>query len=91
MSPTPDGYISAEDYNSWLQHPVTRAVSTARRTTIRFLEEFLGNGGTVDAENVATTALNTTINVGYIKGLREALNPPDYLHQGEADDTYEED
>lgn len=67
--------VTREEYEEWLQHPVTMAIAASREDDVRRVQEFLGNGGTIDADNTSATAINTAINIGYIKGLREALAP----------------
>jgi len=73
--------ISWEDYKAWLNNPVTREITVARQGDIARLHEFMGNGGTINGDSIDSTAISTATNVGYIKGLREALAPPDYLQQ----------
>jgi hypothetical protein len=89
--PSPDGYISQEDYIAWLHHPVTKVITDARYGDILRTQEFMGRGGTLDATDINITALNTAFNVGYIKGLREAVDPPAYLEMSIVDDTHDED
>ena len=71
--------ITLEDYHSWLAHPVTQAVKASRDKDIKEVSEFIASGGTLDGDSTNSTALQTALQVGYIKGLREALNAPTHL------------
>jgi hypothetical protein len=88
--PTPDAYITLEEFRMWLQHPITRIVHSARRRQIDDLRIDLGRGGTLDVDNLNSTALNTAFRVGMIQGLEDAFEPPETVllqGEGEEDDS----
>ena len=74
--PTADNYITLQEFNMWLQHPITRIVCAARLRMANRLADEMGRGGTLDCDNLNSTALNTAVRVGYLRGLREAFEPP---------------
>ena len=74
--PTPDNYITREEFASWLQSPITRIVSASRKADVAKLQQEMSAGGTFDANSVESTALNTAFRVGYILGLSQAFDPP---------------
>ena len=66
--------ISKVDLVNWQQLPITRVVEAAILAQIKQTLLHVGEGAVLDTGNPGSTAQNYSKAVGYIEGLRAALN-----------------
>lgn len=57
------------DFEEWLQNPVTQWVFYAARKESESVKESLASGSTLDSRSIESTALMTAGNIGYLDGL----------------------
>lgn len=66
--------VSRDEVVSWLSEPVTKLVHQQLHELIKEAILSLGGGGVLDADRPENTAQNYAKMVGYIQGLRTAVN-----------------
>lgn len=65
--------MTPEQLELWKSWPETQEVLTAISNEISSLKDGLGNGIVVDTSSMETTALNTVVVIGQIRGLKWVL------------------
>lgn len=63
--------ITKQEYEGWLQDPVTRKVLKELERKMAILEAELSHGNTIDEDNVDRTAIATVKKVAKIEGINE--------------------
>jgi hypothetical protein len=65
--------LTKEELVNWYNQPITQAVFLALQDRIRNVLMSMGDGGYLDSENPAATALSYAKAVGYVAGLRATM------------------
>ena len=66
--------ITKEEYESWVQDPITRKVLKQLEDKISGITSDLGTGRTLDEDNAEATLSRTARLVGKIEGINEIFN-----------------
>lgn len=66
--------VSRDEVANWLSDPVTKLVHSKIQELIKEAILSVGAGGVLDADRPENTAQNYAKLVGYIQGLRTAIN-----------------
>ena len=66
--------LSKEDFQAWMNDPVTMAVFNELQTVKIHLQNQLANGTTLNRSSVDSTSIETALLVGRIAGLNTLLN-----------------
>jgi len=66
--------VNKDDFYSWKHLPETQEAIEALNAEVEELKEWLASGATISGDSYAKTAIDTSLVVGRIRGLRSLLN-----------------
>jgi len=66
--------VDKDDFYSWRSLPQTQEAIGALEAEVEELKEWLAMGHTISGDSYAKTAIDTSLVVGRIRGLRSLLN-----------------